>query len=97
MAAAQKEANPARSEVIYDLDAAAFCSDDFRMFQFKVGPAGRAAAPRLSRPRSARAGRNPPSDARLIAAADARRARAGVAPATAPAPRRCMLALPARR
>jgi hypothetical protein len=45
MAAAQKEANPARSEVIYDLDAAAFCSDDFRMFQFKVGgPAWRRTA-----------------------------------------------------
>lgn len=26
----------ANKEVIYDLDAAAFCSDDFRMYQFKV-------------------------------------------------------------
>ena len=46
-------ASKASAEVIYDLDAASFCSDDFRMFQFKV---------------SARAGRALPGTAMQIAA-----------------------------
>lgn len=38
------------SGVVYDLDAAAFSSDEFRMYQFKVGPIKHTLEVSLNRP-----------------------------------------------